>query len=73
MDRCLATDDCNAFTFDTLHRYTKNCWLKSKSESINNTNYEMRPDMIAGMRCSFQPLEEPPNSPDGKYPLKGKF
>ena len=74
MDQCIATVACNAFTYDTLNRFETNCWLKSKSESLNDMNYQMNyNEMISGMRCSFQPIADPSSPSIGEYHSEGKL
>ena len=73
MDRCIANDTCNAFTYDTQNRTAENCWLKIKSASIDDLNDEDYDGMTSGLHCNFQPFEEPNQPADAMYPSEGKL
>jgi len=70
MDLCLLHTSCQAFTYDTFNRFPSvNCWFKTQVANINMA-YE---GLVSGMRCSLQPILEPPTVPDGEHDGEGKF
>ena len=93
MERCIANDHCNSFTYDpdnypvlinkTNKKNLPNCLLAMKQQSTAFVNYNKdpnndnegywwylnpdAPNLISGIRCSFDNLVDPPRPADYVY------